>query len=148
MTSSGYSVIIKYRAKKAVTHFAYCYSLLVNLEVSGLEEMEEKTIREYYYNENKNKMDVINKNFKRSYIFNFYFNIVFSFVSLGGLYLWISFTNAGIKMAHILEEEIGTIHFPWMALSAPIAPLIAIMTFFANALLIKKLNRKRRKCLT
>lgn len=106
-----------------------------------MEEMEEKAIREYYYNENKNKMDVISKNFKKSYIYNFYFNIVFSFVSLGGLYLWISFTNAGIKMAHILEEEIGTIHFPWMALSAPIAPLIAIMTFFANAFLIKKLNR-------
>lgn len=103
-------------------------------------ELEEKTIREHTYAENQERMKTVTKNMQVARHYNFYFNIIMTIVSVFGIYLWLCYTNAGIKMALTLAEEIGTISFPWYGATLFITPPIAVMSYLADVYLNKKLT--------
>ncbi len=106
-----------------------------------MRELEENILREHIFSDNAEKMKVVRKNFKTARQYNVYLNLAVILFSFASVYLWLSFTNAGIRMAHRLDEEIGVISFPGAAVSALFAPAITIMSYFADVYLIKKLNR-------
>lgn len=106
-----------------------------------MNELEESIVREYNYTENRRRMTVVQHNFKIARITNVYLNLIIGFISIASMILWLSFTNAGIKHAIMLAEEIGQISFPGEALTCLAAPAIAIMTYIADVFFIKKLNR-------
>ena len=106
-----------------------------------MKELEENILREHIFSDNAEKMKVVRKNFKTARQYNVYVNLAVVLFSFAAIYLWLSFTNAGIRMAHRLDEEIGVISFPGAAVSALFAPAITIMSYIADVFLIKKLNR-------
>lgn len=83
----------------------------------------------------------VKQNFSVAWGYNFVFNIVVFAVSLAYIYLWLSFTNAGIKQSLRLEEEIGIIYFPGFAVTLFFTPALAVMSYFCDIFFIKKLNR-------
>lgn len=105
-----------------------------------MDELEEKIIREHMYNDHRERMEAVRKNMKISRIFNFYINLLVIFISVFGIYLWYCYTNAGIKLALTLDEEIGQILFPWYAVTFFLTPPAAIMSYLADIYLTKKLN--------
>lgn len=104
-------------------------------------ELEENNIREYMYNDHASRMKAVHKNFKITRIYNVYFNILMSIVSIFGLYLWLSYTNAGIKHAVRMEEEIGAISFPFFGLTFFTVPIATVLSYIADVYLSKKLSR-------
>lgn len=105
-----------------------------------LDKLEEDIIREHMYEDHRQRMAVVRKNLKGTRIYNVYINLLVIFVSVFGLYLWLSFTNAGIKLALTLDEEVGQISFPWYAVTFFLAPPVAVMSYLADIYLTKKLN--------
>lgn len=106
-----------------------------------MEELEESIIREHNYDEYQARIVKVKKNFSVAWGYNFVFNIVVFAVSLAYIYLWLSFTNAGIKQSLRLEEEIGIIYFPGFAVTLFFTPALAVMSYFCDIFFIKKLNR-------
>ena len=92
------------------------------------------------YEDHRERMAVVRKNLKGTRIYNFYFNLLVSVISIFGLYLWLCYTNAGIKLALILTEEVGQITFPWYAVTFFLTPPVTVMSYLADIFLKKKLN--------
>lgn len=105
-----------------------------------MNELEENIIREHMYEDHRQRMETVKKNLKITRIYNFYFNLLMTFVSVFGIYLWFCYTNAGIKLALTLEEEIGQILFPWYAVTFFLTPPITVMSYLADIYLNKKLT--------
>ncbi|MGN0638067.1 MAG: hypothetical protein ACI4J0_06825 [Huintestinicola sp.] len=105
-----------------------------------MNELEEDIIREHMYEEHRARMEVVRKNMNGARIYNVYFNLLVTFVSVFGLYLWFCYTNAGIKLALTLAEEVGQISFPWYAVTFFLTPPVAVMSYLADIYLVKKLN--------
>ncbi|MCI7767475.1 MAG: hypothetical protein MSJ26_05780 [Oscillospiraceae bacterium] len=105
-----------------------------------MNELEENIIREHMYEEHRLRMEKVKKNLKTARVYNFYFNLLVSFVSVFGIYLWLCYTNAGIKLALTLDEEIGQIMFPWFAVTFFLTPPVTIMSYLADIYLNKKLT--------
>lgn len=105
-----------------------------------MNELEEDIIREHMYEDHRERMAVVRKNLKGTRLYNVYFNLLVIFVSVFGLYLWFCYTNAGIKMALTLAEEVGQITFPWYAVTFFLTPPVAVMSYLADIYLSKKLN--------
>lgn len=105
-----------------------------------MNELEENIIREHMYEDHRLRMETVKKNLKAARIYNFYFNLLVTFVSVFGIYLWFCYTNAGIKLALTLDEEIGQILFPWYAVTFFLTPSVTIMSYLADIYLNKKLN--------
>lgn len=105
-----------------------------------MNELEENIIREHMYEDHRQRMETVKRNMKGTRLFNVYFNLLVIFVSVFGVYLWLSYTNAGIKLALTLDEEIGQILFPWYAVTFFLAPPVAVLSYFADVYLKKKFN--------
>ena len=78
-----------------------------------MNDLEKEVVREKKYEENRRKMDIVKRNLMISRIYNVYVNLALTLISAASMYIWVSYTSAGIKMVHILAEEVGTISFPW-----------------------------------
>lgn len=105
-----------------------------------MDELEENIIREHMYEDHRQRMSVVRRNMKGTRIYNVYINLIVVFISVFRLYLWLSYTNAGIKLALTLEEEVGEILFPWYAVTFFLTPPVVLMSYLADIYLSKKLN--------
>lgn len=103
-------------------------------------ELEEGIIREHNYNEYRNRMKAVKNSFKAYRIFNVYFNIAVTVGSAAYIYLWLCYTNAGIRYNQQLDEAISAITFPGEAVTAFLTPFILIISFISDVFLVKKLN--------
>ncbi len=106
-----------------------------------MEELEESIIREHNYEEYHARMVTVKRNFTVAYVYNFIFNAGVFAVSLAYIYLWLSYTNAGIRFAHTLDEEVGVINFPGYAVTLFFTPALVIMSYICDIFYVKKLNR-------
>lgn len=106
-----------------------------------MEELEESIIREHNYDEYYTRMIKVKQNFSVAWGYNFVFNIVVFAVSLAYIYLWLSFTNAGIKHANLIEEELDIIYFPGFAVTLFFTPALAVISYLCDIFFVKKLNR-------
>lgn len=106
-----------------------------------MEELEESIIREHNYDEYHARMVAVKRNFTVSYVYNVIFNVIIFAVSLAYIYLWLSYTSAGIRYANTLEEEVGVINFPGYAVTLFFTPALVIMSYFCDIFYVKKLNR-------
>lgn len=106
-----------------------------------MNDLEKEVVREKKYEENRRKMDIVKRNLMISRIYNVYVNLAVTLISAASMYIWVSYTSAGIKMVHILAEEVGTISFPWFGATFFIAPILLIMSFLSDVFLIRKLSR-------
>lgn len=75
-----------------------------------MNDLEKEVVREKKYEENRRKMDIVKRNLMISRIYNVYLNLAVTLISAASMYIWVSYTSAGIKMVHILAEEVGTSH--------------------------------------
>ena len=105
-----------------------------------MNELEEDIIREHMYEYHRQRMEKVRKNLKGTRVYNVYVNLLVIFISVFGLYLWFCYTNAGIKMALTLAEEVGQISFPWYGVTFFLTPPVALMSYLADIYLNKKLN--------
>lgn len=105
-----------------------------------MNQLEEDLIREHMYEDHRQRMEKVRKNMKSTRIYSVYFNLLVTFVSVFGLYLWLSYTNAGIKLALTLDKEVGQILFPWYGVTFFLTPPVAVMSYLADIYLTKKLN--------
>ena len=106
-----------------------------------MNDLEKEVVREKKYEENRRKMDIVKRNLMISRIYNVYVNLAVTLISAASMYIWVSYTSAGIKMVHILAEEVGTISFPWFGATFFIAPILLILSFVSDVFLIRKLSR-------
>lgn len=106
-----------------------------------MNDLEKEVVREKKYEENRRKMDIVKRNLMISRIYNVYLNLAVTLISAASMYIWVSYTSAGIKMVHILAEEVGTISFPWFGATFFIAPILLILSFVSDVFLIRKLSR-------
>lgn len=106
-----------------------------------MNDLEKEVVREKKYEENRRRMNIVKRNLMISRIYNIYVNLAVTLISAASMYIWISYTNAGIKMVHILAEEVGTISFPWFGATFFIAPILLILSFVSDVFLIRKLSR-------
>lgn len=105
-----------------------------------MNELEENIIREHMYEDHRQRMAVVRKNMKGTRIYNVYFNLLVIFVSVFGLYLWLCYTNAGMKLALTLDTEMEQVTFPWYAVTFFLTPPVAVMSYLADIYQKKKLN--------
>lgn len=106
-----------------------------------MNNIREEVVREKKYEENRRRMNIVKRNMNISRIYNVYFNIAMTVISVACMYIWNSYTIYGIKKAAILDEEIGTVSFPWFGATFFIAPVVLILSFLADIFLIKKLSK-------
>lgn len=106
-----------------------------------MNDLEKEVVREKKYEENRRKMYIVKRNLMISRIYNVYVNLAVTLISAASMYIWVSYTSAGIKMVHILAEEVGTISFPWFGATFFIAPILLILSFVSDVFLIRKLSR-------
>lgn len=85
-------------------------------------------------------MKAVKNSFKAYRIFNVYFNIAVTVGSAAYIYLWLCYTNAGIRYNQQLDEAISAITFPGEAVTAFLTPFILIISFISDVFLVKKLN--------
>ncbi len=102
---------------------------------------EERERREKQFAENFERMRTVKKNFKIARIFNVYGSLVVGFVSFFYMYLWLSNANAAFRHAATIDEEVGPITFPVLALFVPFCPVIAVLSFFADVYFKEKFSR-------
>ena len=106
-----------------------------------MNDLEKEVVREKKYEENRRRMNIVKRNLLISRIYNIYVNLAVTLISAASMYIWVSYTSAGIKMVHILSEEVGTISFPWFGATFFIAPILLILSFVSDVFLIRKLSR-------
>lgn len=105
-----------------------------------MRELEEHIIREHMYSDHAERMSAVKKNLRIARLYNVYANIAMALYSIASVYLWLSYTSAGIQKKQMLEEEIGAISFPFEGITMFTAPVIAILSYLADTFLLKKLN--------
>lgn len=66
-----------------------------------MNDLEKEVVREKKYEENRRKMDIVKRNLMISRIYNVYVNLAVTLISAASMYIWVSYTSAGIKMVHI-----------------------------------------------
>ena len=70
-----------------------------------MNDLEKEVVREKKYEENRRKMDIVKRNLMISRIYNVYVNLAVTLISAASMYIWVSYTSAGIK---IWEGFIGS----------------------------------------
>lgn len=68
-----------------------------------MNDLEKEVVREKKYEENRRKMDIVKRNLMISRIYNVYVNLAVTLISAASMYIWVSYTSAGIKMVHMSE---------------------------------------------
>lgn len=103
--------------------------------------MIEDSVNEMVMEDNFQRMKAVRQNFLKSDIYNIWGNLALWFTSILAMYLWFSYTAAGVQFAMVMDEATGQITFPWYAVTAFVCLPMAIISFIGNNLLIKKLNK-------
>lgn len=62
-----------------------------------MNDLEKEVVREKKYEENRRKMDIVKRNLMISRIYNVYLNLAVTLISAASMYIWVSYTSAGIK---------------------------------------------------
>lgn len=112
----------------------------VNTENILSAEIMDDDMREKLCHDNFNRMRTVKSYFRTCRIYNVFFNLLVIYVSVVGVYLWISYTQAGIKFAASMDMERPVLYAPGFAVTFFCTPAITVMTYFADTFLIKRLN--------
>lgn len=105
-----------------------------------MDELIEDKIREKVCEENLRRMQTVQKNFKVTRVYSIYLGLALSVFSFAAMFLWLSYTNAGIKFQLTMAEDVGVINFPWFAVTAAVSPLVTILSFIGDNLLNRRLS--------
>lgn len=112
----------------------------VNTENELSAEILDDDMREKICRDNFNRMKQVKKNFRLARIYNVFFNLFVTYISVMGVYLWISYASAGMKLAEFTDEGCPVLYAPWFAVTFFCTPAVTVMSFFADTFLIKRLH--------